>query len=242
MKFIFQKLLNFILKLKKEHVFLFYSLIISFILSFLPCLYCIITFFEDKHYSFIFFIPFLLVLLTTYIAIYLYKYLPKITKILTLLINLFIIIFIQIFVGIYVLAFMVLINNDYMRDKPEFYEEVLTYFPEEKVAHFPKHIPQNAKNVEMDADMFSFQGGQSIIIKFDADKKYIENELKKHKFKSQETKRYYVFNTLTNNGRIKIDDFTFYVISGNFGQFGRNYGIGVNKNFDKIIYYYSNPD
>ena len=91
----------------------------------------------------------------------------------------------------------------------------------------------------MDADIFSFQGGQSIVIQFDTDKKYINDELKKYNFKSKEEPHHYVFDAMTKNN---ISDFIFYVISGNLNRFGRNYGIGVNRDFNKIIYYYSNPD
>ena len=40
----------------------------------------------------------------------------------------------------------------------------------------------------------------------------------------------------------EFKDVTFYVIDGKLERFGKNYGIGVDKDFTKIIYYYSNPD
>ena len=239
-KIFINKIIKFILNLKKEHKFLFLVTIISFILSAIPCLYCLIILFEKKYASFIFFIPFLAVILTDIFATYVHKYIPKLTNFITFVTNSFIVIIIQIFFGIFILSFISLSNDEYMVDKPEFYEKVLAYFPEERVAHFPKHIPEDATNIEMDADLFSFFGSQGFIIKFDTNENYINNELKKYQFKSKETPYHYVFGTLSNN--IDISDFTFYVISGTLDRFGRNYGIGVNKNFNKIIYYYSNPD
>ena len=236
---LFKKL--FIL-LKQEHKFLLSALILSFVLAIIPCVYSIFILFEDKYLGFIFLIPFMITLLINIIAIKIYKYIPKITNVLTFILNSFIIVIIQIFLGLFVLSFFALSNEEYMSDKPEFYEKVLAYYPEEKIAHFPPHIPKDAKNIEMDADMWSFQGGQGLIIKFDTNKNYIEKELKKHKFKSQESPQHYVFSTLTDNGRIKIDDFTFFVIDGDLDRFGKNYGIAANKNYDTIIYYYSNPD
>lgn len=233
---------NFFSELKTNHKFIFFAILTSFIFSALPCLYILTIFFEDKQDGFLFFIPFVIILIINIIAIKIFKYIPKITKFLTFILNSFIIVIIQMFCALFLLSFMTIANDMYMRDKPEFYEEVLTYYPKERVAHFPQHIPQNATNVEMDADMGSFHGGQTLMIKFDTDKNYIEKELKKYKFKSKETSQHYVFSTLTDNRRIRIDDFTFYVINGTLDRFGRNYGIAVNKTYDKIIYYYSNPD
>ena len=235
-------ILKYSFKLKKEHKFLYLAIVLSFILSALPCLYCLIILFEKKYASFIFFVPFIVVLLITIFATYIYKFIPKITKFITFVINFFFLIIIQLLCGFFLLSFISLANDEYMVDKPEFYEKVLVNFPEERVAHFPKHIPKNATNIEMNADLFSFFGSQGFIIKFGTDKNYINSELKKYKFKSQENPYHYVFSTLTDNGRIDISDFTFYVISGTLDRFGRNYGIGVNKDFSKIIYYYSNPD
>ena len=122
------------------------------------------------------------------------------------------------------------------------YEEFLNYYPQEYVAHLPSQIPKSAQNVEIHASTGGFHAGQSLIIKFDTNKNYIENELKKYRFKSKENPQHYAFRTLTDNDRIKIDDFTFYVIDGTLDRFANNYGIGVNKSQNKIIYYYSNND
>lgn len=236
------KIKTFFHTLRKEHKFLFSALILSFILAVIPCLDCIITLYEDKYQGGIFLIPFLVILLINILAVYIYRFIPKLTNVLTFLINTFIIIFIQLCLGIFVWGFMLLCNDTYMADKPEFYEKVIQYYPEEKIVHFPKHIPQNATNIEMYADMFSFQGGQSIILKFKINKDYIEKELKKYKFKSKENSNHYGFGVITDNGRIKIDDYDFYVIDGTMERFGKTYGIAVNGKLDGIIYYYSNPD
>ncbi len=41
---------------------------------------------------------------------------------------------------------------------------------------------------------------------------------------------------------IKLDDFTLYVIDGGLDRRPKNYGIGVNKEFNLFLYYYTNPD
>lgn len=229
-------LYKFFKELKTNHKFLFIALILSFILSALPCFFIIAVFFENKQYGFIFFVPFLIILIINIIAIKIFKHIPKITKFITFILNSFIIVIIQMFCALFLLSFMIIANDEYMRDKPEFYEKVLTSYPEERTAHFPRHIPQNATNVEMDADMWSFQGGQSIYIKFDIDKDYIDKELKKYKFKSKES---------NNNNYIcgiLMKDYILYIIDGKYERFGKFSAIGVNKKSNTIIYFYCNED
>jgi len=235
---------DFFYKLKNEHKFLFSALVISAVLSIASCIYCLIYLYTDKYYGFIFLIPTLVMLFINYIAIYLYKYIPKLTKFITFILNIFIIVIVQILIGMFLLCLTEFINWDYIHDKPQYYQKVLSDYPKERIAHFPNEIPKEAKNVEMNADIFSFFGGQTIVLKFDIDRQYIENELKKYKFKSKENFYHYVFSAMITGDNIKInkDDYTLYVISGDFDRFGKNYGIGVNKDFNQIIYYYSNPD
>ena len=229
-------LYKFFKELKTNHKFLFIALILSFILSALPCFFIIAVFFENKQYGFIFFVPFLIILIINIIAIKIFKHIPKITKFLTFILNSFIIVIIQIFCALFILSFMIIANDEYMRDKPEFYEKVLTYYPEERTTHFPQHIPQNATNVEMDADMRSFQGGQSIYIKFDIDEDYIDKELKKYKFKSKESNNnYYICG-------LYMKDYILYIIDGKYERFGKFSAIGVNKKSNTIIYFYYNED
>ena len=227
--------------LKQEHKFLLSALILSFVCAIIPCIYSLFILFEYKYLGFIFLIPFMITLLINIIAIKIYKYIPKFTNVLTFLLNSFIILIVQILIGLFVLSFFALINEEYMSDKPEFYEEVITNFPEERIAHFPKHIPQNAQNVQLHSGTHYFFGSQEIVLKFDAGKQYIEKELKKYKFKSKETPQHYAFSTMGGEN-IKIDDFTLYVIDGGLDRWAKNYGIGVNKEFNQILYYYTNPD
>ena len=219
--------------LKQEHKFLLSALILSFACAIIPCVYSIFTLFEDKYLGFIFLVPFMITLLINIIAIKIYKYIPKITNVLTFILNSFIIVIIQIFLGLFVISFFALINEEYMSDKPEFYEEVITNFPKERIAHFPKHIPQNARNVQLHSGTHYFFGSQEIVLKFDTDKQYIQNELEKYKFKSKEDTNHYAFSTM-GGGRIKIEDFTLFVIDGNLDRWAKNYGIGVNKDFNQI--------
>ena len=148
------------------------------------------------------------------------------------------------FIALFLITFSLITFSDEQCNYDDIacYEKFLNYYPQEYIAHFPSQIPKGTQNVEIYANTGGFHAGQSLIIKFDTNKNYIENELKKYSFKSKENPQHYAFRTLTDNDRIKINDFTFYVIDGTLDRFANNYGIGVNKSQNKIIYYYSNND
>ena len=120
---------------------------------------------------------------------------------------------------------------------------------QEKITHFPKKIPSNAKKIKMYCYTSDY-GGEIFILKFDINKEYIEKELKNHKFLNSDTpigtaqEIYYIFN---DNNRIKTDNTTWYVIDNKENkQVYKKYfpyysSIGISNNMDFIIYYYIQP-
>ena len=158
-----EKIKEFIIIFKKEHKYLYWTIILSFILAILPFLYCLFTFFlKYKLTGWIFLIPFFVVLAISLLASYTHKYIPKITKFITFVLNSFIIVIFQMLIGIFVLSFLCLDNESYMFDKPKYYEKVLELFLEERVAHFPKKIPAEATNIKMKADTGSWFGNYNV--------------------------------------------------------------------------------
>lgn len=120
---------------------------------------------------------------------------------------------------------------------------------EEKISHFPKTIPTEAKKIQMYCYTSDYNG-EIFILKFYINKEYIEQELKNHKFLNSDTpigtnqEIYYIF---TNNNRIKINNTTWYVIDNEDNKniypkyFPYYSGIGISNNLDFIIYYYITP-
>lgn len=93
----------------------------------------------------------------------------------------------------------------------------------------------------------SIFGSEYITLKFNIDKSYIENELRKYKF--IKIKKITPFNSpATDNYRINLDGFTLYIINDKDTEnpkgheFPYHYGIGVNKEFNQIVYYYTCRD
>ncbi len=243
---------NTLIILKKEHKFLSLAVIISFILGLIPCLFCIIGFDYDKLSGLFFLIPVFAIIIISLIAIKSYKHFPKTTTIITFLLNSFIIICVQIIFGFFVLCLFSMFDSDTPIDNPKYYEKAIKDISEkQRISHFPRRIPENAKDVELYKSTNSWFGSEAILIKYTIDKNVINKELKKYKYISIELPNNYqhCFDAMTtDNGRIKIDDFTFYVINDRDHEnlaghhFPYHYGIGVNKNKNQIIYYYTCPD
>lgn len=242
---------TFFVKLKNEHIFLFSSLILSFIISILFYLICILSLDGKYAEGLIYFISPILVLLIVCLSIKTAKKYPKLTKIFSFLFNTFIIVVFQIFVGFSALICTMLIGTYTYSENPDDYSKALKAIHfQERIAHFPKVIPTEAEDVELYQSSNNWFGSENLMIKFSIDKKYIDNELKKYKFISIENRQNSKYNParIFYSGEININDFTFYVINDknneipNEHSFLYHYGLGVNKDFSKIIYYYICPD
>ena len=268
LKKIFNKINNFIqwtknLKQKKilvhlwqNHKFLFIALIISFILALFQSLVVLTDTnvpIPAKLVGFLFIIPVLLVIIITFIATKTFDKHPNLTKFFTFLINSFVILFIQLMFGMYFLFFFTLASEGKIYDNPKEYSKALkSIYHVERIVHFPITIPKEAKNIELNKETNAFFGSEAILLKFDIDKEFIEQELSKHNYICIEKPNNYTHEyrdaMLTNNGRISVDNYIFYVINDKKNEnnpeyhFPYHYGIGVNNDMSSIIYYYVNPD
>lgn len=249
----FKGIMSFYSELKNKHLFLFWAIIISFFFAFLPFMTGIIEFFLPyKLKCWVFLPPFFIVLLISFISVLIHRKHRFLSWIISFVLNFFVIVFVQCFFGIFIYLFLSAENTEYMFDKPQYYKETISYiYNKDKIFHFPNEIPNNAKNVEMYADVFSFFGSEEIYLAFETDKEYIDKEIKKHTYVSIEPyekfqKRYW--STFYSIKNYKPEKFVFYVINDKEHEnpqehhFPYHYGIGVNKDYNQIIYYYFNPD
>ena len=222
----------------------FWLSVLSFILAFTPFLYSLIAFFPPSKLwgTWLFLIPFLCILFIFLIFFFLHKKFPIITNLIVVPIVLYIIFVVQICIGLILFSFLFCTNEEYKFDKPQYYEEVLEYFEKDKVAHFPKHIPESAKNIEMDGYYLSIFGSRSIFIKFDIEQSYIDRELKKYKFIKKDNANSNTFSYVSNHSNININDYDIYILNGELSRRGNCYGIGINKTKTQITYFYLDPD
>ncbi len=162
--------------------------------------------------------------------------------------NLLIGLTILIIIGFYLLGYSILFS-----DSASIYEDIKDYNKiarkiqkENDISHFPKTIPETAE----DPQLWGYLGdlkGEVFILKFGADKEFIQKELKKHKFLNANTpigtkqKIYFMY---TDDGRITSDGYTFYVLDkeGNYNENEKYFpyysGIAVDKNMSHILYYH----
>lgn len=246
-------ILNFINILKKEHCFLYSAIILSFIIAVLYFLFCIVALNDiSKFLGFIFFVPTLLVYAVAYVAVKNYDRFPILIKIVSFILNILILIIIQICVSFFLCFVIWFIQENKVYDNPAQYQKaVKTIYSPSRIKHFPKIIPTEAKNVEFNKLNNSWFGSEAILVKFEIDKQYIDTEIKKYKYISVEKPENYIhiFDAMmTDNSRINIDDFTFFIINDKRNEhpsehmFPYHYGIGVNEKLNQIIYYYTCPD
>ena len=96
----------------------------------------------------------------------------------------------------------------------------------------------------------SEDNGEIILLQIKAEKEYIEQELKKNLYINSNCpvgsqQNIYYFPII--KGFIKSQNYTFYVLKNKDNQyFYKKYfpyfnGVGVDKNYEHIIYYYINP-
>ena len=239
-------------KFLEEHIFLKRLLKVSFFLSVVPFLIFVFVFdFEDKIYSFYFFKPLLFVAIVIFLASYFYNKSSAVIKNIAYAI-ITIIVFIQVFWNMWFSMLCCLQMANKVYDNPKDYTKALSTIGwQERIAHFPQQLPNNALNVEIFKDSQSVFGSEAITLKFTIDSEYIENELKKYKY--VDIKNYSSYNSEqpfieSDNGRIKIDGCKLYVINDREHEkleghhFPYSYGFCIFKDKNQIIYYYTNPD
>ena len=242
----------------KEHRFLYIPLTISILIAVFSYLFFCFFYLNSYLHLFrylIFFIPCLLVIFVAIISKKIYSKHPKITKFVSVVLNLFIIFVFQIltFVVFWATADMFSDKEPIFYKNIDNYKEAINSIKAQKcIEHFPKTIPDEAHNIQFNKENNSWFGSEAITLKFDINKKYIENELKKYKFNYKENingkNLHKIDAMMTDNGRIKPEGFTLYVINDRESEapkqnsFPYHYGIAVNKESSQIIYYYTCPD
>lgn len=104
------------------------------------------------------------------------------------------------------------------------------------IRHFPKEIPQNANNIVFSQYQSYWWGSETIFLKFEIDKKYIEEEvLKYNKNNLGKNRPQQVF-------PFDISDFEFFTIFNKFKRFLKEGGIGIDYKNNTVLYYYNSPD
>lgn len=156
------------------------------------------------------------------------------------------------YVGYYLLMFIVIAiqERSTVITNLKQYENALSRIKEQDmIAHFPKSIPLNAKDIKLYFRMSDY-GTDIYLLEFKTNNEYIKSELKKNNFINPDTsigekqKLYHFYSTK----HIKPDKYTFYVINNEknrriINQYFPYYsGIGVSKNLDYILYYYFCPE
>ena len=116
--------------------------------------------------------------------------------------------------------------------------------------YFPVNVPDDAQNIRLYEYYWTFKDYSAILLlKFDIDNNYIENEIKKNKCKNliapnSNTQAYKELESELNNIRdntyYEPSNYTFCVLNPDNApesKFKANYGIAFKKN--QIVYYYS---
>lgn len=244
----------------KEHKILFGLNIISLIWGMLPFLWCFLSFSENnKPWGLLFLIP---VIIVFFIDFLVYKAELKFCKykliinIFTIITKLLIIVVIQTVFGLFYFILFAMDDELVAYTSPENYEIAMKSVNKDRTVHFPPFIPVELK----DTVFYKNENGDIVYLRFNASEKYIESELKKHKYIKTEgpfveaekykksNAREYVFDKVYPNVYYyePINDYKLYVIGDNttekYCHRSCEYGIAVNDKKNTIIYYASDPD
>lgn len=228
---------KFLIDFIKTHPFLFAVIIISCVLALIPTGYALIMLIPKYFlYSWVFWIPVLIITFVQLCTYFLYKKFPLFTKIVTFLLNIIILFLLLVFL-IFAYALLKWKQDDYIAEKPQYYQVALKSFSKDNIRHFPREIPLNANNPIMFFPVWSSLG----CLKFNIDEQYIRNELSKYSFEKIVNKDEIIFDCLKYR-KIKAEKFTYYVIKeeilGEKKEDKRSQGIAVSSDFTEIIYYY----
>ena len=122
-------------------------------------------------------------------------------------------------------------------------------YSQESIKHFPKTIPDNVQEVILYCVPANNKyDGSLILLKLKVDKEYIKNELNSYKFLNSKTpvgtpqKIYHM--PSENTVGIDRNKLTYYVLDNKDNEWASKLyfpyftGIGVDKNYEYILYYY----
>ena len=118
-----------------------------------------------------------------------------------------------------------------------------------EILHFPPKIPYEVKDVKLYC-LSTDYNGELFLLQFKTNKQYIVNELKKFSFINEKFpvgEKQIIYSFPQKPGFLKAEKITFYVLKNTYNEqvfntyFPYFSGIGVDKKFEHIIYYYINP-
>lgn len=238
-----------------NHKFLLAFFIFNLLLSVITYILTILIIYDTLELVLISLFPIILITLIFFIGTKTLTKHPKITKIITITLTTLIVL-------CQLLSFFFILSLKYtFGNTGENYNELKDYsmainsiHAQTCIKHFPKKIPPNAKNIKMTKTENTWFGSEYIFLKFDTDKKYINDELKKYKFKyiengeeiKHDSAKYVLFSAgIPDENK---NDFTFFIIHDRESEipqqnsFPYHYGIIINQNKTTVIYYYINLD
>lgn len=201
-----------------------------------------ISWFSTLIWGLLLFIPVICTYLICFLTMKLSIKHPKISKFLSNIFNFILVIIIQlIIIGIIsaILSTFIWIKNDNMR----LYKRAITMQEhQERIIHFPNKIPGDKKNTFFHIEIHPVFGSREILLSFFTTNEYIQQEIKKYKYKIIEGP----YNTLS---QYNLSNYTYssakdekYIIEKkNYIIDCRNnyaYGILVDEKHNKITYYY----
>lgn len=134
---------------------------------------------------------------------------------------------------------------------PAKYEKIISkLMRQEKIKFLPKKIPAEASEVQF----YSYSDpieGERVLLKFKINKDYIQKELNTHEFLNADTPigaKQDIYFIPNEHAKISVEGFTWYVIKDKENEdYYKKYfpyftSIGIDKNFEYIIYYYMLPN
>ena len=132
---------------------------------------------------------------------------PKVFKVIAHIVNIINIIFqcVLILIVLVIIAIGEADSNKEFTNAKD-YQRALNNYTPEMVAHFPRVIPENAKNVKLFYIPGGFTGDSSFYLQFDIDNEYIQKERDRYKNKTKE----YVFKNENNKNKKEEFDYDKY--------------------------------
>ena len=113
----------------------------------------------------------------------------------------------------------------------------LTYYSD-YIKHFPKHIPSHARNVQLYKSADNIFGSESIYLKFNTDRNFIETELSKYNYQRE----FFPKDTLIWDDPLfsytDCHDCKYHII---YQISGKNNVYGIAEKENTIVYFYINP-
>lgn len=137
-----------------------------------------------------------------------------------------------------------------IQDINQYKDCLLSIKGKDELKHFPKTIPDEAKDIDLYCYSAPDIEYEFVLLKFKIDKSYIEKEFKSHSFINPNTPvgtKQKLYHMPSDTVKISSDKLTYYVLkdkgySENEDFFPYYSGIGISEDMNYILYYYFNPD